>query len=208
MAPWHPSAARPLSVPLRTRGALAWDEVRMASSVVMSMANSIRGEDVTLSPQRAGLLLVPFAAVMIGLFVLVLVWLSIPPSSSPAEDSAVAAAGGLWVLGVVAMIVGVGLGTIDSSRIGWSVGASIVVAMTLVGWFVAGRFDVAWLDSCNFGTNSGDRCISRDGSAPRLIGAAWPIAGSLIGAVGIGMASMVRRSRLTSQSRNVPTATS
>lgn len=151
--------------------------------------------DNEASPSRGSVLkILPLAALALGLGLFVLLGLSLPSSSAPSQDGVVTAVVALWALGVVAMGSSVLLANVGPQHLRLAVGAGLVALMTFVGWRVALRLDVVWIDACEFGSGSGDRCVDRDGSAPDIIGVVWPVGGASIGliAAALGLATRHR----------------
>ena len=189
---WH-SRARPAGAFRFVPSILTCDVVSDWCDGLSVLLNSNDAGESPSSPRRAALTVVPFAALMVGLGLLVLFGLSLPSSSAPSDDDVVSAVAALWVIGVTALVLSVLLATIGSFRLVWFTAAGIVVVMSFVGWRVTQPLDTAWLDACDYGTNSGDRCIAGDGAPPQLIRVAWPVAGALIGLLGAALSRATRR---------------
>ncbi len=133
--------------------------------------------------------MVPLFGVVAALALALLTGLSLPDSSPPAEGPAVRSVVVLWALAVALTSAGAWWGALASRRARWAAAVLVTGILGGVGVWVARRFDLAWIDSCWYGTGSGDRCLTSDGSAPTAVIIVWPLAALLLGAtVGLGAA--------------------
>lgn len=133
--------------------------------------------------------MVPLFGVVAALALALLTGLSLPDSSPPAEGPAVRSVVVLWALAVALTSAGAWWGALASRRARWAAAVLVTGILGGVGVRVARRFDLAWIDSCWYGTGSGDRCLTSDGSAPTAVIIVWPLAALLLGAtVGLGAA--------------------
>lgn len=144
----------------------------------------------SISPRRAALGFVPFAALGVTVCVAVLWVLTLPSSHAQSEDSVIAAVAVMWLAAVGCLVVAAWTAGDRRARRGGTLSISFLLLLAL-GWVVARRVDSAWIDACEFG-HSGDRCMSGDGSAPPLVLAAWPIAAAVFTA-GCGLVSALGR---------------
>ena len=158
----------------------------------MTMSTLAPSEVVTptTTVRRAGLSLIPLAAILLAIALALLTALTLPSSSSPSQDAAWTTVFWFWVLAVVALVVSAcaANGPTHRRRL---VLLGVVATFALIGWWVSRRLDVAWLDACDF-AGSGDRCIGRDGSAPLWVLAAWPLAGLTVGCLSAGIVAIAR----------------
>ena len=157
----------------------------------MSIDAVIDEAEPSVSPRRAALGLVPFAALGVAVCVAVLWALTLPSSHAQSEDSVIVAVAVMWLAVVSCLVVAAWTAGDRRARRGGTLSISFLLLLAL-GWVVARRIDSAWIDACEFG-QSGDRCTNGDGSAPPLVLAAWPIAGAVFTA-GCGLVSALGRS--------------
>jgi hypothetical protein len=168
-------------------GIAAW-RLRVDDWVSVTPFQAVR--DPRRSPRRDAISMVPLFGVVAALALAVLTGLSLPHSSSPAQGPAVRSVVVWWVVAVALMSAGAWWGALLASRRArWAAAVLVIAVLGGVGVWVARRFDLAWVDSCWYGTGSGDRCLASDGSAPTAVIIVWPLAALLLGAtVGLGPA--------------------
>lgn len=123
--------------------------------------------------------------------------MTLPSSGSHAEDGFLNAVVVRWALGVAVACAAIALANVEASRFLWLPAAAMIFVPTLTGWVVAQRLDVAWIESCSFGTDSGGRRLDSDGAtAPTFAHLVWLVAGASIGATGVVASRWIRRHNL------------
>lgn len=143
--------------------------------------------------RRAGLSLVPFAAVVFTVTAAIAYAVTIPSSSPPSQDDVTSAAILMWVLSITCLVVSAVWASTVSTRIRRAVAVGIALCLVAAGWWVSGVLDRVWRDACDFGTGSGGRCIA-GGGAPGWVRLVWPTFGLLIGGLCAGVAAIARHS--------------
>jgi len=144
--------------------------------------------------RRAGLSLVPLGAVVVAVAAAVLYALTLPSSSSSSDRAVMLAVIVLWVLSIAFLAISAMLISTVSPRQRRVVASGIALILAAAGWWVSRRLDHAWVDACDSGTGSGNRCLGGGGSAPGWVLLLWPAFGLLIGGLCAGVAVIARES--------------
>ena len=160
------------------------------------MPETVHPVTSALGVRRAGLSLVPFAAIVVTVAAVIAYGVTIPSSSPPSEDDVTSAAILMWVLSITFLGMSAMCASTVSTRIRRAVAVGIALCLVAVSWWVAGVLDRVWADACDFGTGSGDRCIS-GGGAPGWVPLVWPTFSLLIGGLCAGVAAIARHSEGT-----------
>ena len=113
--------------------------------------------------RRAGLSLVPLAAIVVTVAAAIAYGMTIPSSSPPSQDDVTSAAILMWVLSITFLVVSAVWASTVSTGVRRAVAVGIALCLVAVGWWVSGVLDRVWTDACDFGTGSGDRCIAGGG---------------------------------------------
>ena len=116
------------------------------------------------SIRRAGLSLVPFAAILVTVVAAVIYGLTIPSSSPPSQDDVTSAAILVWLLSIVFLFVSAVWASTVSTGVRGAVAVCITLCLVAVGSWVSRVLDRSSVDACDFGTGSGDRCIAGGGT--------------------------------------------